>query len=581
MDRSARRPFLTRDDFASMMRNALLTLTLAATVAAGATSGLFAQASPKAGPIAFTDVTAGSGVKFRHTSGAFGKKYLPETMGAGVVVLDIDNDGRQDLYFANGKAWPGRPPTRALPALYRNAGGGKFVEVTRAAGLAAEMYGMGGAAADFDNDGFVDLFVTALGGNHLYRNTGKGTFVDVTAKAGVGRPGFSTSAAWVDYDKDGRLDLFVTNYVQWQVDKDLYCTLDGKTKSYCTPESYKGDTPFLFRNVGNGTFEDVTRKAGLQDPTSKGLGIGLIDYNADGWMDLFVANDTQPNRLYRNTGKGTFVDEAVTAGVAFNEAGVARAGMGVDAADFDGSGRQGLLIGNFSNEMLSLYRNEGNGLFIDDAPTSSLGRESLLSLTFACFFFDADNDGLLDIFTANGHVADDISRVQPKVTYAQPAHLYRNAGKARFANVAAQVPALSVPVVARGAAHVDLDNDGDQDLVMTVNNGPARVLRNDSRGGRALRLSLVGTRSNRSAIGAQVRLTAGGTTRIAMVKTGSSYLSQSELPLTFGLGQASKVEQVEIRWPSGQVDRLGPQDAGQTLTVTEAKGVTARVPFGR
>ncbi len=567
------------------MRNHILTITLAALAAAGAAADLRleAQAGKAAASsgIAFTDVTAAAGVRFRHQNGAFGRKYLPETMGSGVVVLDVDGDGRQDLFFANGKAWPGRPASRSLPALYRNAGGGRFTDITRAAGLAVELYGMGGAAADYDNDGHVDLFVTALGGNRLYRNTGKGTFVDVTARAGVGRAAFSTSAAWLDYDKDGRLDLVVTNYVQWQIEKDLHCTLDGKTKSYCTPESYKGETPFLFRNTGNGTFEDVTRKAGLFDPSSKGLGIGLLDYDGDGWLDVFVANDTQPNRLYRNTGKGTFVDEAVTAGVAFNEAGVARAGMGVDVADFDGSGRPGLLIGNFSNEMLALYRNEGNGLFIDEAPTSSLGRDSLLTLTFACFFFDADNDGLLDIFTANGHVADDINRVQPKVTYAQPAHLFRNGGRARFTDVARGVPALAQPVVARGAAHVDIDNDGDQDLVVTVNNGPARVLRNDSRASRALRLSLVGTRSNRSAIGAVVRVTAGGATRMAMVKTGSSYLSQSELPLTFGLGQASKVEQVEVRWPSGHVDRLGPQDAGQTLVVTEAKGVTARLPFNR
>lgn len=547
------------------------------TAVACLTAALAAQQSP----VAFTDVTAASGIRFRHTSGAFGKKYLPETMGSGVVVLDVDNDGRQDLYFANGKAWPGGPTTRAMPALYRNAGGGTFVDITRAAGLAVQMYALGGAAGDYDNDGDIDLLVTTLTGSRLYRNSGKGTFEDVTAKAGIGRPGFSTSAAWLDYDKDGRLDLVVTNYVQWQLESDRYCSLDGKTKSYCTPESYKGETPFLFRNLGNGAFEDVTRKAGLHDPTSKGLGIGLIDYNADGWMDIFIANDTQPNRLYRNTGKGTFVDEAVAAGVAFNDAGVARAGMGVDVADFDGSGRQGLLIGNFSNEMVSLYRNEGNGLFMDDAPTSSLGRDSLLALTFACFFFDPDNDGLLDVLLANGHVADDINKVQPKITYAQPAHLYRNAGRGRFSNVAAQIPALAAPVVARGAAHLDLDNDGDQDLVITVNNGPARVLRNDSRSGRALRLSLVGVKSNRSAIGAVVRVTAGGTTRMAMVKTGSSYLSQSELPLTFGLGQASKVEQVEIRWPSGHVERLGPQAAGQTLVVTEAKGVTARVPFGR
>ncbi|AMY12250.1 ASPIC and UnbV [Luteitalea pratensis] len=581
MDRSESGPYL-----AEMIRNSLLTLSLATFAVASVGSLVHGQPSRARGPaspalVAFTDVTTRAGVTFRHTSGAFGKKYLPETMGAGVVVLDFDNDGHQDLFFANGKAWPGRPPLRSLPALYRSTGAGTFTDVTRAAGLAFEAYGMGAAAADYDNDGFVDLFVTALGGNRLFRNTGKGTFEDVTQRASVGRVGFSTSAAWFDYDKDGRLDLIVANYVQWQLEKDIHCTLDGKTKSYCTPESYKGETPFLFHNLGNGTFEDATTKAGLNDPASKGLGVGLLDYNADGYLDVFVANDTQPNRLYRNTGKGTFVDEAVTAGVAFNEAGVARAGMGVDAADFDGSGRPGLLIGNFSNEMLSLYRNEGNGLFIDDAPTSSLGRESLLSLTFACFFFDADNDGLLDIFTANGHVADDINRVQPKVTYAQASHLYRNGGKARFSNVAAGIPALMTPTVARGAAHLDMDNDGDQDLIVTVNNGPARVLRNDSAGGRALRLSLVGVKSNRSAIGAEVRVTTGGATRIGMVKTGSSYLSQSELPLTFGLGTATRVEQVEIRWPSGQVDRLGPQDAGQTLVVTEAKGVTRRVAFGR
>jgi hypothetical protein len=502
-------------------------------------------------------------------------------MGAGVVVLDADNDGRQDLFFVNGKAWAGRPAARTLPALYRNLGGGRFADVTRASGLAVEIYGMGGAAADYDNDGFVDLYVTGVGGNRLFRNTGKGTFTDVTVRSGVGRAAFSASAAWVDYDRDGRLDLFVTNYVQWQQDKDLRCALDGKNKSYCTPEIYKGDSPWLFRNAGNGTFEDVTRKAGLHDPTSKALGVSLIDYDADGWIDLFVANDTQPNRLYRNTGRGTFVDEAVAAGVAFNEAGAPRAGMGTDTADFEGSGRPGLLIGNFSNEMLSLYRNEGEGLFVDEAPSTSLGRDSLLTLTFGCFFFDADNDGALDIFAANGHVADDIAKVQAKITYAQPAHLFRQVGKARFEDVARRIPALAQPVVARGAAHLDIDNDGDQDIVVTVNNGPARVLRNDSKGGRALRLSLIGVKANRSGIGAQVRVTVGGVTRLAMVKTGSSYLSQSELPLTFGLGQASTVEQVEIRWPGGQVEKLGPQAAGQTLQVTEGKGVTGRVPFDR
>jgi hypothetical protein len=562
------------------MRNSVTRQIAAVALATALTAAPTAQRAA-APAVAFTDVTAAAGVTFRHNSGAFGQKFLPETMGAGVVVLDVDNDGRQDLFFVNGKAWAGRPRARSVPALYRNLGGGRFADITRAAGLAVEMYGMGGTAADYDNDGFVDLYVTGVGGNRLFRNTGKGTFTDVTARSGVGRAAFSASAAWVDYDRDGRLDLYVTNYVQWQQDKDLRCALDGKNKSYCTPEIYKGESPWLFRNAGNGTFEDVTRKAGLHDPTSKALGVSLIDYDADGWMDLFVANDTQPNRLYRNTGKGTFVDEAVAAGVAFNEAGAPRAGMGTDAGDFDGSGRPGLLIGNFSNEMLSLYRNEGEGLFIDQAPSTSLGRDSLLTLTFGCFFVDVDNDGALDIFTANGHVADDIGKVQAKITYAQPAHLFRNLGKARFEDVARRIPALAQPVVARGAAHVDIDNDGDQDLVVTVNNGPARILRNESRGGRALRLSLTGVRSNRSAVGALVRVTVAGATRVAMVKTGSSYLSQSELPLTFGLGQASSVQQVEIHWPGGQVETLGPQQAGQTLQITEGKGVTKKVPFGR
>ncbi len=558
----------------------LLSFTLIVLAAASLVSGLHGQAPAGAG-VAFTDVTANSGISFRHVTGAFGRKYLPETMGSGVAVLDFDNDGRQDLFFVNSTSWPGQPAARSLPALYRNTGDGRFTDATRAAGLAVSMYGMGVTAGDYDNDGFVDLFVTGVGGNRLYRNTGKGAFQDVTQKAGLTRAGFSASAAWLDYDRDGRLDLFVTNYVEWTPATDRHCSLDGKTKSYCTPEAYKGATPFLFRNRGNGTFEDVTTKAGVHDPTSKGLGVALIDFNADGWIDILVANDTQPNRLYRNTGKGTFVDEGVASGVAFNDAGVARAGMGIDAADFDDTGRQGVVIGNFSNEMLALYRNEGDGLFVDEAPATNLGRDSLLTLTFACFFVDVDNDGLLDIFAANGHVADDIARAQSRVTYAQPAHLFRNMGRARFQDLARAIPALAQPVVGRGAAHLDIDNDGDQDLVITTSNGPARVLRNDSRAGQALRLSLVGGPSNRSAIGAVVRVTAGGRTRMAMVKTGSSYLSQSELPITFGLGPATRVEQVEVRWPNGGVERLGAQQAGQTLVVTEGRGITGRVPFRR
>ncbi len=396
------------------------------------TSGSWSSLAQETISPAFVEVTAPAGIRFRHNSGAFGAKYLPETMGSGCAFLDADGDGWQDVLLVNGRNWPGRPGSRSHPALYRNNRNGTFTDVTREAGLGIEIYGFGVAAADFDNDGDTDIYLTALGPNVLFRNRGNGTFEDVTARSGVGDAGFSTSAAWLDFDRDGQLDLFVANYVEWSVDKDLFCTLDGKTKSYCTPESYTGQSSTLYRNTGDGTFEDVTRRAGLWDPKSKALGVALIDHNNDGWIDVVVANDTQPNRLWENRRDGTFVDVGTTSGVAFNEAGVARAGMGIDAADYDGSGRQSIVIGNFSNEMMALYTNEGNGLYVDEAPASTIGRSSLLTLTFACFFFDYDLDGLLDIFAANGHVADDINRVQPKVTYAQPPHLFRNVGKRRM-----------------------------------------------------------------------------------------------------------------------------------------------------
>ena len=401
----------------------------------------------------------------------------------------------------------------------------------------------------------------------------------MTVRAGVGASGFSTCAVWFDYDNDGRLDLFVCRYVEWSIKTDLFCTLDGQTQIVLHAGILQGAEPVLFRNTGNGAFEDVTKAAGLYDPASKALGAALIDHDEDGRIDLFVANDTQPNRLYRNRGNGTFTDVAVTAGVAFNEAGVARAGMGTDAADYDGSGRASLVIGNFSNEMMALYTNEGNGLFIDEAPTSTIGRNSLLTLTFACFFLDYDLDGLLDIFAANGHVADDIQRVQPRVSYAQLPHLFRNLGARRFEEVTARSgAALRRPMVARGAAYGDYDGDGDPDLLITTNNGPATLLRNDgATGHRALRIALRGTASNRDGIGARVAVRmADGSRRWQMVKTGSSYLSQSELPITFGLGRAQGVQAIEIAWPSGRVDRLAGEKAGQSLIVEEGRGIVAR-----
>jgi hypothetical protein len=553
-------------------------LALVAAVAAAGTLTAADGALP-----AFTDVTAAAGIRFQHENGAAGKKYLPETMGSGVAVFDADGDGWPDLYFVNSTTWPGQPGRPSSSALYRNNRNGTFSDVTAAAGLKTTYYGLGAAAGDFDNDGNVDLYVTGLGGNHLYRNLGGGRFADVTAQAGVGSSGFSMSAAWFDYDRDGRLDLFVAHYVEWSPQKDLFCTLDGKNKSYCTPESYKGQSAQLFHNLGNGKFEDVTAKAGLNDPSAKGLGVALLDYNGDGWVDVFVANDTQPNHLYENRQDGTFKDVALTAGVAFNEAGVARAGMGVDAADYDGSGRQSLIIGNFSNEMMALYENEGNGLFIDEAPTSTIGKASLLTLTFGCFFFDYDNDGRLDVFAANGHVSDDINAVQPRVTYAEAPHLFRNLGKRQFDEVTAKSgAALAEKLVARGAAYGDFDGDGDLDLAVTVNRGAAHLYRNDGgNANHALRVRLVGTgRSNRDAIGASARVTsANGTSPWMMVRTGSSYLSQSELTLTFGLGAAARASTIEVKWPDGAGETIDGADAGQTITIEQGKGITRTLPF--
>ena len=541
-----------------------------------------AEAPRYSGPIQFDDATAQAGIQFKHNSGAFGKKYLPETLGSGCAFIDFDNDGWQDILLINSTNWPGHPGPKSYSALYHNNKNGTFTNVTKEAGLAVEMYGLGCAIADYDNDGFDDIYITCLGPNHLFRNLGNGKFQDVTASAKVGDPNFSTSAVWFDYDKDGKLDLFVCNYVDWSIEKDLFCTLDGTNKSYCTPESYKGQSSTLYHNRGDGTFEDVTKRAGLYDATAKSLGVAVIDYDNDGQPDLFVANDTQPNKLYRNNGNGTFVDNAMTAGVAFSEAGVARAGMGVDAADYDGSGRLSLVIGNFANEMMSLYHNEGTGLFIDEAPTSTIGRASLLTLTFGCFFFDYDLDGLPDIFAANGHVSDDISAVQQKVKYAEPPHLFRNLGKKRFEEVSTKLGrALQQAMVARGVAYGDFDNDGDLDVLIASNNGRARLLRNN--GGNQnnlIRIKTAGITSNRDGIGAKITLKlANKTNLLGFVKSGSSYCSQSELPLTFGLGKADKVSSIEVVWPSGRVDVASEVTANQFITIQEGVGIVSTQPI--
>jgi hypothetical protein len=536
------------------------------------------------GPIHFTDITAQAGIHFVRNSGAFGKKYLPETMGSGVCFIDYDNDGWQDIFFVNSMDWPGHFRHKSYPALYRNNHDGTFTDVTKQAGLDVQMYGMGCAVGDYDNDGYDDIYITALGHNYLFRNLGNGKFKDVTAQAGVGSSGFSTSAAWFDYDNDGKLDLVVDHYVDWSPATDKFCSLDGVHKSYCTPELYKGESITLYHNLGHGRFKDVTKAAGLYDPTDKALGIALIDYDNDGWLDLFITNDTQPDKLYHNNRNGTFTSVGLAAGVAYSDEGKARAGMGTDAADYDGSGRQSLLIGNFTNESLALYHNDGQGLFTNEALSAGIALPSAKSLTFGTFFFDYNLDGLPDIFALNGHVSDDISVVQPSLSYAERPLLFRNIGHGKFEDVSNQVgPAFRQPMVGRGAAYGDIDNNGDLDLVLTTSSSAARLLRND--GGNQndmLRIKTVGTRSNRDGIGTRVVLTTSTGQRMSeMVKSGSSYLSQSELPLTFGLGKPDPGKRIhlEIDWPSGRKDSIDNIHPDQFITVKEGAGIVAAQPI--
>lgn len=542
------------------------------------------QPTRPSGPIQFTDVTSQAGIHFTYNSGAFGKKYLPETMGPGVCAIDYDNDGWQDILLVNSMDWPGHKTGKSFPALYHNNKDGTFTDVTRQAGLAVEMYGLGCTVGDYDNDGYDDIYISAVGSGHLFHNLHNGKFADVTAKAGVASPGFGVSAAWFDYDNDGKLDLFVGHYIKWSEKTDQYCSLTGKGKSYCTPEAYKGESSELFHNRGDGTFENVTKRAGLLDNTSKALGIALVDYDNDGWMDLLVTNDTQPNKLYHNNHNGTFTDVGVAAGIAFSDAGTTRAGMGTDAADYDNSGQQSLVIGNFANEGMALYHNDGSGLFTDQAPRNGISRWTMQSLTFGAFFFDYDLDGKPDILAVNGHVADDITQLQPTIKYAQSPQIFRNEGDSKFEDVTSRLgSAIQQPIVGRGAAYLDYDNDGDLDLVLMNNRGTARLLRNDNGNENdVLRVKTVGTKSNRDGIGAKVTVkTDAGQRMLAMVKSGSSYLSQSELPLTFGLGKPGTVKSMnlEIVWPSGHKDSITSVMPNTSITVQEGKGIISNKPI--
>ena len=522
------------------------------------------------------DVTATAGIQFQHNSGSFGGKFLPETLGSGCAFLDYDHDGWQDIILINGMDWPGHKQRRSTLRLYHNNRNGTFTDVTTRAGLDVEMYGMGVAVGDYDNDGFPDIFITCVGQNRLFHNTGKGTFVDVTSTSGLGKhQAFSTSALWFDYDRDGLLDLFVCNYVKWSPEHDVFCSLDGKHKSYCTPEAYRGETCWLFHNHGNGTFEDVTASSGIFDSTSKSLGVAMLDEKANGWPDLLVANDTQPNKLYRNQRNGTFKDAAVEVGLAFSAEGKARAGMGVDVADFTNSGSPGVAITNFDNEMTGLYELVGK-TYEDVAAQAGVGLASKNSLGFGCAFLDANLDGRLDLGVANGHIDETVRNIRGNVGYAQPPFLFLNNGNGKFRDVASEIGGrFDQPKVGRGLAYADFDRDGDLDLLLTTNNGPAYLYRNDQlSGNHSIRFRLVGTQSNRDGIGATVRIVSGGFSQSRMVKSGSSYLSQSELPVTFGLEKRDRVERTVIAWPSGRTEEFTNLASGRSYECTEGKGIS-------
>ena len=531
-------------------------------------------------PPAFTDVTEAAGIRFVHDNGASEHRYLPETMGSGVAFFDYDGDGRPDLYFVNSRPVDPESGTDSgadapTGALYRNRGDGTFEDVTRRAGLDQPLFGMGAAAGDVDNDGWTDLFVSGVGGDRLYCNRGDGTFEEVGAAWGLTDRGFGSSAAFVDFDRDGRLDLFAGRYVEWSPETDVRCSPDGDHRIYCTPEVYPPVASRLYRNLGR-RFEDVTEAAGLTAHPGKALGVVPLDHDGDGWPDLALANDTAADFLFRNRRDGTFEEIGLETGMAVSESGAPRGGMGIDAGDLDGDGREDLVIGNFSQEMAGLYRASERGVYADVAAQAGVGLPTLLTLAFGTLAFDHDGDGALDVAFANGHIEPEIARFYRLQSYAQPLQLFHNRDRGeRFEEATrpeAAGPAWWGPWVARGLAAADYDGDGDLDLVVTQNGGAARLLRNDSPPGRWLRVALSGTASNRSGYGAVVTAVAGERRIARRLTSGRSYLSASEPVVTIGLGDVERVERLEVLWPSGLEQVVEEPPLGRLLDLEEPHG---------
>jgi hypothetical protein len=544
--------------------------------------------------VQFKEITETAGINFIHNNGAQGEKLLPETMGGGVGFFDFDNDGDQDLLFVNSTFWPGKTPQGAQPtpsALYQNDGKGNFRDVTADSGLDVEIYGMAPAFGDYDNDGLVDIFITAVGQNHLFKNLGSGKFKDVTSAAAVaGSPAeWSTCAAWFDYDNDGKLDLFVGNYVRWsrEVDLQVGWKLVGIGRAYGQPKDFEGAFACLYHNDGNSKFSDVSESAGIHVknrstgvPTAKSLGVAPVDVDQDGWMDLVVANDTVHNFLFHNERNGTFSEIGGRSGVAFDSFGATRGAMGIDSARYRADGSLGVIIGNFANEMTALYVSQplsqpGAGiLFSDEALTEGIGAPSRLPLKFGVFFFDYDLDGRQDILSANGHLEEAIGQIQKSQSYKQSAQLFWNSGETKSGSFAPVNSAnagtdLFRPIVGRGSAYADIDNDGDLDVILTQVGDKPMLLRNDqSLGNHWLRLKLVGKKANRDAVGAWIHARLGGKDMWRQVMPTRSYLSQSELPVTIGLGHEKNVELLEVKWPGGTTQPITPE-LDKAITVEE------------
>jgi len=536
-----------------------------------------AETKPKAStpprpndPYLFSDITSDAGISFKHFNDASPRKYLPETMGAGVAFFDYDNDGRPDLFFVNGARLRSSKAGSPTCALYRNVDGFTFSDVTVAAGLSDPIFGMGAAVGDIDNDGFLDLFVSGVDEDRLYRNRGDGTFENVGRKMGLSNVGFSSSAAFLDYDRDGYLDLLVGRYVEWSAETDIICSPDGVHQTYCTPESYKGATNRLYKNIGGKRLRDVTRTAGLWYPDGKTLGIAILDYNRDSWPDIAVANDTVRNYLFVNNRDGSFSEVGVMSGMAYSESGATRGGMGIDASDADADGYWDIVVGNFSQEMSAFYRGSEKGFFQDEAPQVGIGLATLMTLAFGTLFLDFDNDGALDVVIANGHIEPEISKTQRLQQYAQPLHVFRNTDNTMFRPVEDHRGSpLHMPLVGRGLAYADIDTDGDLDLAVTQNGRAAKLLRNNAKPRSWIRVQLTGSRSNRVGYGTTVKAIDGARSWTRVLTSGRSYLSACEPVLTIGLGNATALDRLEITWPSGAVQKVEKPAIKQLLVVKE------------